>query len=611
MEHGSLASVVRRLRNAVGRQPSGGNTDARLLDLFVSQRNEAAFELLVWRHERLVRGVCRRLLHCEQDVQDACQATFLTLACKAGSIGTRQALGGWLYKVAYRIALRARTDADKRARCEKEAAERRAQALPDEAALNADRQHLRLVLVEEVSRLPEKYRTTIVLCYVEGKTNAEAASELGCPTGTVVTWLARARKQLRRRLARRGLGVSAGALAGVLAWPDAGAAAPPAFLRTTVQAALLFAQDKTAAGLVTPRVAMLTKGALHTMLMSKMKGVALILAAVCLAVTGPGLLACYLVEPGPTTPNQDAASLQVFEGGTLGPDLEGPAAGKEKKDGKAKDRKDSRQKAEEVINRSFKTGKSPRLSLEVFNGGIEIVADAQGTVDARLTKQSQAATQEQARQALKNIEVKWTQDRDTIRIIARRLKEEKQDNQESVSAVVHVPPGALLDLRTDNGAVQLSAGTGEVRVRTSNGAIRVKDSKGSLRLTTANGAIAVTGARGPMDLKTQNGSITLQGEKVVVKAHTSNSGIRFTGVLADGKHSFSTNNGSIVLTLPANAKFQMDAETTNGTIVNDFSSANVRAHPGHARVQDTVGDNPAVAVQLHTQNGSIQVRKKK
>src|SRR5262249_48604123 len=154
---------------------------------------------------------------------------------------------------------------------------------------------------------------------------------------------------------------------------------------------------------------------------------------------------------------------------------------------------------------------------------------------------------------------------------------------EGVSAVVHVPPGALLDLRTDNGAVQLTAGTGEVRVRTSNGAIRVKDSKGSLRLTTANGAIAVTGARGPVDLKTLNGSITLQGEKVVVKAHTSNSGIRFTGVLADGKHSFSTNNGTIVLTLPANAKFQMDAETTNGTIVNDFSSANVRAHPGHAR----------------------------
>src|SRR5438105_4802770 len=90
MEPVSLSPVVRRLVRALGRTPHPSVADSDLLERFVSQRDEAAFELLVWRHERMVLGVCRRLLHREQDVEDAGQATFLTLACKAGSIGKRQ-----------------------------------------------------------------------------------------------------------------------------------------------------------------------------------------------------------------------------------------------------------------------------------------------------------------------------------------------------------------------------------------------------------------------------------------------------------------------------------------------------------------------------------------
>ena len=123
MDPGALERLVRSLRTAS--EPSaGGLPDAQLLERFVAGRDEAAFELLLWRHEPMVRGVCRRLLRHTQDAEDAFQATFLALVRKAGSISKRQALSGWLYHVAYRIALRLRTGEAKRLARERQGRDR-------------------------------------------------------------------------------------------------------------------------------------------------------------------------------------------------------------------------------------------------------------------------------------------------------------------------------------------------------------------------------------------------------------------------------------------------------------------------------------------------------
>jgi RNA polymerase sigma factor (sigma-70 family) len=381
MASGSISLAVRHLCKLVGRQADSGISDLDLLERIVTQREEAAFELLMWRHERMVRSVCRRVLHNHQDVEDACQATFLTLACKAGSIGKRQALSGWLYKVAFRIALRARAQAVKRDRHEKWAGEQRS---ANQSSLG-ENSHLevRSVVDEEVSRLPEKYRTPIVLCYLEGKTNEEAASQLGCPTGTVVTWLARARQRLRTRLARRGIGVSVGALVSLLSKPDIGTAAPPGFLQATLKAVLLISQDKSMVGPVSARVALLTKGALHAMLMDKLKVVAAVIVSLCLAGTGSGVLAYRSLVNEAEGKTLDAVHSQdqggersekaaIFQGKLqedepVADDAK-PGADKAKEKPKDKEKKDSRQKAEEVLTQSFKTGQTPTVAVELFNG---------------------------------------------------------------------------------------------------------------------------------------------------------------------------------------------------------------------------------------------------
>ena len=192
MAAGQLRALLQHLRRIVGPQ-SGGLTDAQLLDRFVDEHDEAAFEVLVWRHGPMVLSVCRRILRHEQDAEDAFQATFLTLVRKARSIGKRQAVAGWLYKVAYRIALEAKTLASKRHVHERQEAgtlEALANQPGTESTVWRD---LRTVLDEEVNRLPEKYRTPLILCYFEGKTYEEAARELGCPKGTVSIRLMRAR----------------------------------------------------------------------------------------------------------------------------------------------------------------------------------------------------------------------------------------------------------------------------------------------------------------------------------------------------------------------------------------------------------------------------------
>lgn len=179
--------------------------DTQLLELFHRTRDDAAFAALVRRHGALVLGVCRRVLRDEQDAEDAFQATFLTLARKGTSVRLQTSLSCWLYKVAYRLALRLKTRTA-RERSTPEPPENRTdqnRSVDPEGDLTW--QEIRAVLDDELQHLPEAYRAPLVLCYLAGKTLDEAAEQLGWTTGSVKGRLERGRRMLRERLGRRGL----------------------------------------------------------------------------------------------------------------------------------------------------------------------------------------------------------------------------------------------------------------------------------------------------------------------------------------------------------------------------------------------------------------------
>jgi RNA polymerase sigma factor (sigma-70 family) len=249
-------------------------TDGQLLYRFAVRGDQASFALLVQRHGPMVLGVCRRILQHDQDTEDAFQATFVVLARKASSITKHNSVASWLYKVAYRIALRARA-----AKVRRRAHE--LQSVPksvDHEFSDVVQCELRQVLDEEVQRLPEKYRAPILLCYLQGQTNEEAAALLDCPTGTIKIRLLRGREMLRKRLVRRGVALSVIAALGHALVDMARAAVPQPLLH------------RAAGGAVSPAVAALVDGTLRGMCMAKLKVVAVVLVTLILACLADGLL---------------------------------------------------------------------------------------------------------------------------------------------------------------------------------------------------------------------------------------------------------------------------------------------------------------------------------
>ncbi len=299
MPEGQLQGVVHYLRRVVAPDGMGGVSDAELLERFVRQRDEAAFELLVWRHGEMVLGVCRRLLHHEQDAEDAFQAAFLALARRASALGRRESVGGWLYRVASRIALRARADS-----CRRSQREQTRPVQPNHVADPAEEaagHELRRVIDEEVNRLPAKYRVPFVLCHLGGHSNAEVARELGCPVGTVESWLARARRRLRGGLARRGVVLPAGLFAAEWTALTAPGEVSAALAGTAARAAVLVMTGGATVGLISVQATAWAEGALRTMYVSKLKIAAVVLLSVGLAGTGVGRLGYFNLgaeEPG-------------------------------------------------------------------------------------------------------------------------------------------------------------------------------------------------------------------------------------------------------------------------------------------------------------------------
>jgi RNA polymerase sigma factor (sigma-70 family) len=252
----ALLRQIRRLS-----RPALALTDRQLLTRFIAEADEPAFAELLARYGSLVLDVCRRTLQREQDAEDAFQAAFLVLARNAASIRKTTSLASWLYGVAWRCAMRLRADLAERRRHERvvaQSGDRSAARSSVEEPPDLTWHEVQQALHEELARLPEKYRAPLVLCYLQGKTQCEAAQQLGCSQGVLHGRVDRGREHMRQRLQRRGITLSAALLAAAVL---RNAPASAALIQATEKAAMLVAAGQTVSAAATPTVAALVDGA--------------------------------------------------------------------------------------------------------------------------------------------------------------------------------------------------------------------------------------------------------------------------------------------------------------------------------------------------------------
>jgi RNA polymerase sigma factor (sigma-70 family) len=289
----------------------GGLTDGQLLERFRLRRDEAAeaaFTILVERHGPMVHRVSKSILRDADASLDAFQATFLVLVQKAESLQIKDTIGPWLHQVAVRVASCARSATSRRCKHELRAAEQK-----EKPVVECQEEDIGSIVHEEVNALPERLRSVVVLCGLEGRTHAQAAASLGCPVGTVQSRLARARQQLRERLFRRGLAPSFVILAATSV-DSTRAALPDTLLDSAVRAAFIDRATRAGfAGVVSPRARFLCTKVTGGGFMVKARVslgaliAVLALAAVVCAFRAKGLANPSAPLPGPSAPS--AASL--------------------------------------------------------------------------------------------------------------------------------------------------------------------------------------------------------------------------------------------------------------------------------------------------------------
>jgi len=279
-------------------------TDQQLITEFVRGGAQGPFARIVQRHSSMVFGVCRSVLGNSADAEDAAQATFLTLAQKASSLSKHRSIAGWLHRVAWHIALRARQALIRRQAHERNAAASRKQMKAQ--SNESSRADLEL-LNEELNRLPDRYRAPIILHHLQGLTESEAASQIGCAVGTLSGRLSRGRLILRDRIQRRrsragnaGGALSVGSVASLFADQARGSVVPEGFENAVLRPATLVAAGRSAAAEahVSARVAALARSAAQMLFFARLRFAAALVLIALLAGTGIAVTARHSLGQG-------------------------------------------------------------------------------------------------------------------------------------------------------------------------------------------------------------------------------------------------------------------------------------------------------------------------
>ncbi len=292
-----ISSCLAHFRRAALLNGETGPTDGQLLGEFVAQRDEAAFAALVKRHASMVFGVCRRLVGDVHVAEDAFQAVFIVLARRASSIRPREAIGNWLYGVAYRTALKARSMLARRRSREKQVV-----VMPHPEVLPQEVWHdVQAVLDVELNQLPDQLRLPVVLCDLEGRPQREVARQLKLPPATLANRLATARRRLADRLRKRGIALSGGALAATITSNSAHASVPATLISQVSDYARTIAAGASVVGAVSTHAIQLSEGVMRMLFLTKLRKLTACAVAALVLACGFGAAALSAADTDETT----------------------------------------------------------------------------------------------------------------------------------------------------------------------------------------------------------------------------------------------------------------------------------------------------------------------
>jgi RNA polymerase sigma factor (sigma-70 family) len=312
MVRSNISSVLRYIRGLAA-ENLGSLPDSQLLQRFTGEQEEAAFATLLQRHGPMVLSVCRRVLRQTQDAEDAFQATFLLLARSAEGIRNPDAVGGWLHSVALRVSSKLRSKSARQSATTKAATPTETPPTTSEPASSdpteqATWKELRVMLDEELDRLPSELRMPLILCYLEGRTQDEGARQLGWGERIFRRRLEKGRARLARQLARRGVTLSTAMFALLLS--QEAPAMTPALWAPALQAATAIAAGRAGGG-VSATAWGLAEGFGPSLVSSKGKVWLALLLTVNLAATGVGIfVATRSAEHPPSASTEQAPQEQ-------------------------------------------------------------------------------------------------------------------------------------------------------------------------------------------------------------------------------------------------------------------------------------------------------------
>jgi hypothetical protein len=260
--------------------------------------------------------------------------------------------------------------------------------------------------------------------------------------------------------------------------------------------------------------------------------------------------------------------------------------------------------ASDTVDKSLATTVS-QVEVDMFNGAIEIRPGPDGTVSATVTRTGTGADKAAALADAQKIDVTLTETDGVAVLKATYTPDPQKPDTRGASAVVTVPAASVLVLKTSNGAITMSGVTGTTVADTSNAAITATGPMEALRAKTSNGKISVVDGHGLISLESSNAAVDVKASEAVVQVETSNGGITFAGSLAVGSSRLHTSNAPVAVTLPKDAAFTVDAQTSNAKISNDFPVSGGSSTDD--RVAGTVGGGGGATLVIETSNGEIRL----